>query len=143
MRWVMAALLFPAMAQAESVVTTRAVEARAILSVEDLTTVAAEIPGAVSSPAEAVGKQTRRRIEPGRPVLGADLLQPMAVSRNARVLMRFDAGGLQITAEGRALQEGAVGAVIRVMSLSSRTIVPARIAPDGSVLVEDRACAGC
>lgn len=139
----MAVLLFPAMAQAESVVTTRVVEARAILSAEDLTTVAADIPGAVASPMDAVGKQARRRIEPGRPVLGTDLLLPVAVDRNARVVMRFDAGGLQITAEGRALQDGPVGAVIRVMSLSSRTIVPARIASDGSVLVEDPECVGC
>lgn len=142
MRWLVF-LLWPAIAQAESVVTTRAIEARSTLSAEDVTTVAAQIPGAITHPKEAVGKQARHRIEPGRPVMKADLLLPMAVGRNQRVLMRFLAGGLLITAEGRSLDQGAVGAVIRVKSLSSRAIVPARVAQDGTVVVEGQICAGC
>jgi flagella basal body P-ring formation protein FlgA len=135
MRW--AALLFlPPAAHAESLVATQVIAAKAILAAEDVAVVAAEIPGAVSDPVDAVGQQALRAIQPGRPILARDIAPPIIVARNARVVMRYQVGGLEITSEGRALDKGAVGQSVRVMSLSSKSIVSARIAADGSVLVE-------
>ena len=54
------------------------------------------------------------------------------VERNALVLLRYERGALVITAEGRALDRGALGDRIRVTNLSSRQTVVGRIAADGA-----------
>lgn len=135
MRWVLF-LMLPTVVQAESVIATRPIAAQSILRLEDLAVVAAEIPGALDGTVLAVGKETRRPIGPGQPVRAEDLITPMLFARNARVTMRFAKGGLMITAEGRALDPGGIGEEIRVMSLSSRSIVQAEVLGDGSVLVK-------
>ena len=57
------------------------------------------------------------------------------IGRNDLVRLVFSQGGLRIMAEGRSLGRGAVGEVIRVMNIASRTTVSGRIQPDGSVEV--------
>ncbi|PLL14619.1 flagella basal body P-ring formation protein FlgA [Tabrizicola sp. TH137] len=137
-------LLWPCAAAAmESLVATRAIPAQTVLTPEDIAVVAAAIPGALSDPAEAVGQATRRIIYPGRPILGADLGPPVMVARNALVRLEFRRGGLHIAAEGRALDEGALGAAIRVMALGSRSVLQGVVAAEGLVLVEGGPCAGC
>lgn len=137
-------LIWPGLAQAmESLVATRAIPARTVVQPDDITVVAAEIPGALSDPAQAVGQATRRIIYPGRPILAADLGPPVMVARNARVRLEFRRGGLAIAAEGRALDEGALGEAIRVMALGSRSVLQGVVSQDGVVLVEGGPCAGC
>lgn len=137
MRWVLICLL-PSATQAESLVATRMIAARSVLTTADVMPVAADIPGAVQIVGDAVGKELRRALRPGQAILERDLAPPVIVDRNARVLMRYNVGGLEIMAEGRALDDGKVGASIRVMSLSSRSVVSARVIDDGSVMVEGR-----
>lgn len=135
MRWVLLCLSMAGTAQAESVVATRMITAETVLAPEDLALVEAMIPGAVKDPSLAIGQSVRRAILPGRPVLSQDLAAPIRVNRNTRVEMRFHTGGLVITAEGRALDKGAVGATIRVLALSSKSVVEGRVGPDGSIWV--------
>jgi flagellar basal body P-ring formation protein FlgA len=49
--------------------------------------------------------------------------------------LRYAAGPLAITTEGRALARGGAGDVIRVLNLSSRNTVTGRVQPDGAVSV--------
>lgn len=137
-------LVWPGMAFAvESLVATRAIPARTVVQPEDIAVVAADIPGALSDPDQAVGQATRRIIYAGRPILAADLGPPVMVARNARVRLEFRRGGLAIAAEGRALDAGGLGEAIRVMALGSRSVLEGVIAAEGVVLVEGGKCAGC
>ncbi|WP_434616540.1 flagellar basal body P-ring formation chaperone FlgA [Tabrizicola sp. M-4] len=133
----------PSWSVAESLVALRAIPAQTVLSEADFTTVDAVIPGAVTLSSEAVGQQVRRAIYPGRPILARDLAPPVLIGRNALVRMRYLRDGLEIASEGRALDKGALGQVIRVMSLGSRTVVSGRVQADGSIAVGDDRCAGC
>jgi len=133
----------PWSAAAESLVALRAIPAQTVLSEADFTSVDAVIPGAVRLSTEAVGLQVRRAIYPGRPILMRDLGPPVLVSRNGLVRMRYLRGGLDIASEGRALDKGELGQVIRVMSLGSKTVVTGRVLADGSIAVGDDGCAGC
>lgn len=135
MRWAML-VLWPTLAQADSLVATRVIAAQSVLSAGDVALVEARIPGALGDAALAVGQTARRAIYPGRPILAADLGPPLLVARNATVTMRYSVGGLQISAEGRALDRGGEGEVVRVLSKASKTVVTGRVAADGSVLVE-------
>ena len=141
MRWgavfVIALLAQGADARGESLVATRVISAQAVLTPEDIAIVDAAIPGAVGDLTLAVGKAARRAIYPGRPILSQDIGPPILITRNQTVVMRFTKAGLEITAEGRALDKGGADEVIRVLALSSKTILSARIAADGSVMVEE------
>lgn len=128
-------LLLPMPAVAESMVATRTIRAKTVISVEDFTMVDADIPGAVTDPDTAIGQEARVTLYAGRPVMAKDLASAALVERNQTVSLIFKASGLSILTEGRALNRGGVGDVIKVMNLSSRATVTGTIGVDGSVSV--------
>lgn len=133
--WRLLFLLLPAEALADSLIATRTIRAQATLGPEDVTVVAAEIAGAVTETAAALGQEARVAIYAGQPVLASDIGPPARVERNQIVALTYVNGPLAILAEGRALGRGGTGDVIRVMNLASRTTVSGRVAADGSVHV--------
>jgi flagellar basal body P-ring formation protein FlgA len=128
-------LALAAPASAESLVATRTIRAKTLIAPEDLTLVSAELPGALSDPALAVGQEARVSIYAGKPVRPGDLGPPTLVERNQLVSLVYVSGGLAISAEGRALSRGSEGDEVRVMNLGSRNTVTGRIGPDGAVYV--------
>jgi flagella basal body P-ring formation protein FlgA len=88
--------------------------------------------------------QTKRQIAPGQPFAVAEMVRPSMVVKGANVLMVLDSPGISLTAEGRALEPGAVGERIRVVNPVSHVVVEAevigpdrvRVAPTG--LAPDR-----
>jgi flagellar basal body P-ring formation protein FlgA len=133
--WRLLFLILPLPALADSLVATRTIRAQAILGPEDMTLVAAQIPGALTATDAAIGLEARVAIYAGRPIL-ANAIGPAAiVDRNQLVTLIFTRGGLTIAAEGRALDRGGVGDRVQVMNLASRSTLTGQIAPDGSVQV--------
>lgn len=133
--WRLLFLMLPLPAMADSLVATRTIRAQAILGPQDVTLVAADIPGALTAAEAAFGLEARVAIYAGRPIL-ADAIGPAAiVDRNQLVRLVFVRGGLTIAAEGRALGRGGVGDRVQVMNLTSRATLSGQIAPDGSVQV--------
>lgn len=128
-------LALAAPASAESLVATRTIRAKTLIAPEDLTLVSAELPGALSDPALAVGQEARVSIYAGKPVRPGDLGPPTLVERNQLVSLVYVSGGLAISADGRALSRGSEGDEVRVMNLGSRNTVTGRIGPDGAVYV--------
>lgn len=128
-------LALAAPASAESVVATRTIRAKTLIGPEDLTLVSAELPGALTDPAAALGQEARVAIYAGKPVRPGDFGPPTLVDRNQLVTLVYRSGGLAISTEGRALGRGAEGEEIRVMNLGSRNTVTGRIGPDGAVYV--------
>ncbi|MFN3259467.1 MAG: flagellar basal body P-ring formation chaperone FlgA [Pikeienuella sp.] len=129
------ALLLAAPLGAESLVASRAIPARSVIGPEDLRVAAAAIPGALSDPAAVEGMETKVTIYEGRPIRAGDLVPAAIVERNQIVRLRFERGPLEIAADGRALDRGAVGERIRVMNLASRVIVTGDVAETGDVIV--------
>jgi flagellar basal body P-ring formation protein FlgA len=132
---VMLLLALAAPVSAESLVATRTIRAKSLISPEDLTLVSAELPGALGDPAEAIGLEARVSIYAGKPVRPGDLGPPTLVERNQLVTLVYLGGGLAISTDGRALSRGSAGDEIRVMNLGSRNTVTGRIGPDGTVYV--------
>lgn len=132
---VLLVFLIAAPAQAESVVATRTIRAQTVIGPEDLTLVAAELPGALSDPEAALGLEAKVAIYAGRPVLLANLGKPTLVQRNQMVALIYLSGGLAISTEGRALARGSEGDTVRVINLASRSTVTGRIGRDGAVYV--------
>ena len=120
---------------AEAVIATRTIKAQSVIAETDLAVAEAEIAGALSDPAQAVGQEARVTIYAGRPVMAGDLGPAASVERNQIVSLAFQAGGLEILTEGRALERGGAGDWIRVMNLESKNTVTGLIDANGLVHV--------
>ena len=136
MRVLLLLALMPAAALADDLVATRNLPAGTILAAEDVAV--APAPRAGLAPAEAVGRQLRTAVYEGRAISKGQLTTPTLVSRNQLVTLAYENAALRIETEGRALGAGGEGDLIRVMNLSSRATLMARINADGSVTVAQR-----
>ncbi|MBC7739447.1 MAG: flagellar basal body P-ring formation protein FlgA [Candidatus Saccharibacteria bacterium] len=134
MRW-LALLMFSGPAMADSLIATHTIRAQTVLTAEDFTTVDADIPGALSDPAAVIGLEAKVTIYAGRPLTANAVGAAALVERNQTVSLVYNAGGLSILTEGRALSRGGAGDVIKVMNLSSRTTVNGTVRTDGTVSV--------
>lgn len=126
-------LAWPAVA--ETLVASRTLRAQTIVSPNDFIVAPGTVPGSATDPSEVLGLETRVVIYQGRPIRKADLGPPAIVDRNQMVMLTYQAGPLNIAAEGRALARGGIGDRIRVMNIASRTTVTGMVAEDGSVWV--------
>jgi flagellar basal body P-ring formation protein FlgA len=98
-----------------------------------------EIQGATAAMIESreglVGKMARRTLLPGRAILASFINNPRAVTVGAEVKIIYVDGGLTIIASASALQDGAIGDVIKVRNVDSGLTISGVIQPDGSVRV--------
>lgn len=133
--WRLLFLILPLPALAESLVATRTIRAQSIVGPEDVTLVAAQIPGALTTSDAAIGLEARVAIYAGRPIMASAIGPAAIIDRNQLVTLIFTRGSLTIAAEGRALGRGGVGDRVQVMNLTSRSTLIGQIAPDGSVQV--------
>jgi flagella basal body P-ring formation protein FlgA len=83
-----------------------------------------------------VGMAARRSIRPDRPVRETDVTAPVLVPRNSLVTLMLETDRMRLTAQGRALQDGAKGEVVRVVNTKSNTTVSGVVVADGTVAVE-------
>lgn len=72
-----------------------------------------------------VGMTPRRGLSAQKPVNGADVKSPIIVKKGEFVTMSLKGSQLDITTQGRALEDGAAGDVIQVMNDSSKKRVDA------------------
>ena len=84
---------------------------------------------------DLVGMELRRQMPEQTALRPQDLLPARVVLRGQMVTMQINLPSMQITAQGRALQDGAVGDVIRVTNTQSNRVVEATVAGTGVVLV--------
>ncbi|MCP1336829.1 flagellar basal body P-ring formation chaperone FlgA [Futiania mangrovi] len=123
----------PAHAAATQAAPAGPVATRVLAAGEVLTP--ADVAGPDALVDRLVGLEVKRTIYAGQPVHPADLGPPTLVERNAIVEVRYIAGALQIRTEGRALDSGGAGDLVRVMNLSSRATVTARVVGPSSLEV--------
>ncbi|WP_411839714.1 flagellar basal body P-ring formation chaperone FlgA [Paracoccus sp. ME4] len=86
---------------------------------------------ALRSKEDIVGFETRRALLPDRPVQTQSLIEPRVIHKGDKVTIQLGGGnGLNISSEGKALEDGAKGTMIRVVNTTSNTIIMAEpIAP--------------
>lgn len=104
--------------------------------------------GFIESPAESVAQGTvlkvedligmtpRRLLHAGQPVKASDVVSPRIVERGKNVTMTFIQAGLTLTAQGKALENGAKGDVIRVVNAASSKTIEATVTGAGEVSVQ-------
>ncbi len=135
MKWLLLLILWPPMAQAESLVATRLIRATDVIGAGDVVAHGAPAPGAAIRPEQVIGLEARVAIYPGRPVRLSDLGPAAVIERNEIVRMVYRQGPLVILSEGRALGRGSLGEQLTVMNLASRQSVQAVVSSGGLVEV--------
>ena len=107
------------------------------LSEADLTD--SEMPAAIIGPevltdlADIIGKEARRPLLSGRPVPSASLIEPRAVRKGEKVLISFTDGGLNLSAPGKAMEDGAIGDMVRVINANSNKAITVVVEAEGRV----------
>ena len=131
-------LLWPISPAAEVLVAAHTLRAQTVLNAQDLALQPGDIPGALTDPNAVIGLETRVAIYAGRPIRMQALGPPALVDRNQIIPLIFRSGGLLISVEGRALDRGGLGDAVRVMNSQSKTVVMAKIGPDGAAHIPQR-----
>lgn len=122
-------------AAADTVIAARTLRAQSIISALDVTIIAGDVSGTYRALDEVLGMEARGVLYAGRPIRIEDLGPPAIIDRNQIVQIVYRTAGMEIVAEGRALGRAGVGDMLRVMNLSSHSVITARVRADGSVSV--------
>jgi len=128
-------LVLPLPALADAVVAARVLRPGTLLTA-DLVQRDPTQDGVIGDVGQILGQEVRVLVSKGRVIEPAFLAAPTLVARNQIVTLVYERAALRIEAEGRALNAGGAGQMIRAMNNASRATVSGRIAPDGTVLVD-------
>ncbi|WP_084536628.1 flagellar basal body P-ring formation chaperone FlgA [Azospirillum halopraeferens] len=83
--------------------------------------------GFVTDADSLVGLSPRRQMAAGRLIRTGSVGAPIVVQRNRPVTLVYEDGALILAARGRALQDGGVGDLVRVMNIASNAVVTGTI----------------
>lgn len=120
-------------------VLNRAVSRGEVISERDLDWVDARVDGVrrdiVTDMRQIVGQEPRTQMRAGMPIRAAELQRPVLVPRNSTVTMVVRTPFMRLTTQGRAVEEGGKGDVIRVTNVNSKRVVEAVVEGPGQVVV--------
>lgn len=110
-----------------------------IVRPEDITTADYRVDqvqaGGIMDPHDMIGETPRHPLRAAQPLRVSDLQVPVVIKRNDLVLIVLERPGLYLTAEGRALEDGGKGTVIRVTNTQSKRTIDATVLGAGQVAV--------
>lgn len=92
-------------------------------------------PSVVVDAEGLIGKTAKRGLRAGIPVNHLDVARPVLVSKNSLVTMTMQSGRMMLTAQGKAMEDGAQGDTIRVANTHSKQTVEAVVVGAGRVAV--------
>jgi flagella basal body P-ring formation protein FlgA len=96
----------------------------------------ADAPG---DPDSVIGMAARRPLRAGAAVQARDLSAPLVVKRDEMISVAFEARGISLTLQGKALKDAAVGDSVQVLNPQSKKVIEAVVSGPGRALVGPRA----
>jgi len=90
---------------------------------------------AVTNPQQLVGKAARRILRAGETVRAGDIAEPIVVHKGDLVTIALNTPGMQLTAQGKALEDGAIRTSIRVANTQSNRVIDAVVAGPKQVVI--------
>ena len=127
----------------ETTVPVRALALGSIVAADDVQSMrvhAGLLRGRTPIPAEsAVGMVVRHQVAQGQPLTTGDLGRMLLIKAGTAVTMTLSSSGISLTAQGVALDAGALGDRIRIQNPASHVIVEADVVSAGEVRVLPRA----
>lgn len=82
-----------------------------------------------------IGMTPRRMMMAGKAMRATEILAPKLIGRGENVTIVFNEGPLRLTASGKAMQNGSMGEVIRIVNNSSNRPLDGIVSGSGEVIV--------
>jgi flagella basal body P-ring formation protein FlgA len=89
----------------------------------------------VNDPDKLVDKAAKRVLPAGQPIKVSDISMPLLVAKNSMVNVRIASNRLNITMQGKSMDDGAEGDTVRVVNTRSNKIVQGTVNGRGEVVV--------
>lgn len=89
----------------------------------------------VTNPRLLIGQEPRYQLRAGAPIRTVEVQKPVVVGKNSSVTIVLRSKFMTLTAQGRAVEDGSVGDVIRVTNVQSKQTVDAKVEGPGQVSV--------
>ena len=96
-------------------------------------------PGAPGDPDRLIGQAARHALRGGSAVQSGDLAAAAVVHRDETIDVAFEAPGIRLVLQGKALKDAAVGEPVQVLNPQSKKIIEAVAAGPGRAVVGPRA----
>lgn len=93
----------------------------------------------VVDPMDLVGMTPKRGIRAGQPIRASDVRRPMLIKKNSLVVIVHQLPNMLLTAQGKALDNGADGDIIQVRNAQSDQVIEAEVIGPGKVAVRSLA----
>ncbi|MCW0181445.1 flagellar basal body P-ring formation chaperone FlgA [Zavarzinia sp.] len=109
-----------------------------VLNADDLTdgAIATALPANTAESADQlVGMAARKPLRAGRPVSLSEVRRPILVNKGSLLTVRVSMPGIELSTTAKAIEQGAMGEVIRVMNLTSNRVVQAVVSGAGEAVV--------
>jgi flagella basal body P-ring formation protein FlgA len=87
---------------------------------------------------ELLGKTPRRPLRAQEPLRLGDVQEPLVLHKGDLVTIVLETPSMRLTAEGKALEDGAMGAAVRVANTKSSRVIDARVTGTNMVAVDAR-----
>ena len=85
---------------------------------------------------QLIGMAAKRLIGSNRPIRLAQVRRPLLIAKGGIVTIRLNYANMNLTAQGRSLDEGSLGDVVRITNSQSKKIVEARVTGANRVRVQ-------
>jgi flagellar basal body P-ring formation protein FlgA len=89
----------------------------------------------VAAAAELIGKTPKRSLRPGEPIRPSDIQTPILIRKGELVTVVLQSPALLLTAQAKALEDGAQGQAIRVSNTRSGKTLDATVSAPGTVML--------
>jgi flagella basal body P-ring formation protein FlgA len=89
----------------------------------------------ITDPRTMIGQEPRFQLRPGQPVRVSDLQRPILVAKNSMVTISLKTPFMSLSSQGKAVEDGGKGDVIRVTNLQTKRTIEATVDGPGMVAV--------
>ncbi len=92
-------------------------------------------PNIIMHPDDLIGKTPRRGLRSGSPVRSSDVERPIIIKKGSLVTMVLKTPMMTLTSQGKAIENGSDGDVIRLTNTQSNTVIQAIVSGAGVVTI--------
>ena len=82
-----------------------------------------------------VGQAVHQSLSAGKPIRNGAVRAPIMVHKDRTVLVTLQTDRMQLTVQGRAMEDGAMGDIVRIQNTASRLMIDAEVVGEGNVIV--------
>lgn len=90
---------------------------------------------AITNPQQLIGKAARRILRTGETVRAGDIAEPIVVHKGDLVTIVLNTPGMQLTAQGKAVEDGTMATSIRITNTQSNRVIDAVIVGPNQVVI--------